>query len=205
MNKYKPTLWQAGRYLYRAVKHCIKYFSFNHHILYGWRHEYHQYGRQNGYNTADKCFPTLLFSIPLLLTATNPPIRNMSATIIIVYACRNGKKLEHNTSKMPVPSIQAKYSKALSIRGFFSKPLSSLATWRGFSVFFAWKRIKRSRSPYIMLMVNKEAFPKTWKGRSFPAIPEAYLIFCTKMRLRLRMRCIFGLVEAHACFIITNL
>ena len=68
------------------------------------------------------------FSIPLLLTATKPPIRNTSATIIIVYACRNGKKLEHNTSKMPVPSIQAKYSKALSIRGFFSKPLSSLAT-----------------------------------------------------------------------------
>ena len=37
-------------------------------------------------------------------------------------------KLEHNTSTMPVPSIQAKYSNALSMRGFLSKPLSSLGT-----------------------------------------------------------------------------
>lgn len=77
---------------------------------------------------ADKCFPTLLFLHSAFAYGNQPPIRNTSATIIIVYACRNGKKLEHNTSKMPVPSIQAKYSKALSIRGFFSKPLSSLAT-----------------------------------------------------------------------------
>lgn len=43
------------------------------------------------------------------------------------------------------------------------------------------------------------------KRQKHPAIPEAYLIFCTKMRLTLRMRRIFGLVKALDYFIITNL